>query len=78
MARCRRSGPSRNCKTKGLIVIDEVKGAVTEGTWALFLMSSSGVQDRISQRFIGTELHLIAPNLGPDQEAKLREALGQE
>jgi uncharacterized membrane protein len=58
--------------------IDEVKGAVTEGTSALFLMSSSGVQDRISQRFAGEKPQLIATTLGPDQEAKLREAFGQE
>jgi uncharacterized membrane protein len=58
--------------------IDQVKGAVTEGTSALFLMSSSGVPDRITQRFIGNKPELIATNLGPDQEAKLREAFGQE
>ena len=58
--------------------IDQVKGAVTEGTSALFLMSSSGVADRISQRFIGMNPELIATNLGPDQEARLREAFGQE
>ena len=58
--------------------IDQVKGAVTEGTSALFLMSSSGVADQIQRRFIGTNLELIATNLEPDQEAKLREAFGQE
>ena len=58
--------------------IDRVKGAVTEGTSALFLMSSSGVADRISQRFIGMNPELIATNLGQDQEAKLREVFGQE
>jgi uncharacterized membrane protein len=58
--------------------IDQVKGAVTEGTSALFLMSSSGVADRISQRFIGMKPELIATNLAPDQEARLREAFGQE
>ena len=58
--------------------IDQVKGAVTEGTSALFLMSSGGVADRISQRFIGMNPELIATNLAPDQEARLREAFGQE
>ncbi len=58
--------------------IDEVKGAVTEGTSAVFLMSSSGVADRISQRFIGMKPHLIATDLDPDQVAKLREAFGEE
>ena len=58
--------------------IDQVKGAVTEGTSALFLLSSSGVADRIQQRFIGNKPELIATNLGPEQEARLREAFGQE
>jgi uncharacterized membrane protein len=58
--------------------IDEVKGAVTEGTSAVFLMSSSGVADRISQRFIGMKPQLIATDLDPDKVAKLREAFGEE
>ncbi len=58
--------------------IDQVKGTVTEGTSALFLMSSSGVADRIQQRFIGMKPELIATSMGPDQEAKLREAFGQD
>jgi uncharacterized membrane protein len=58
--------------------IDDVKGAVTEGTSALFLMSSSGVADRISQRFIGNKPQLIATNMGPEQEERLRAAFGQE
>ena len=58
--------------------IDEVKDKVTEGTSALFLMSSGAVQDRIRERFIGTDLELIATNLGPDEEARLREAFGQD
>ncbi|HZA32957.1 MAG TPA: DUF1269 domain-containing protein [Propionibacteriaceae bacterium] len=58
--------------------IDQVKSAVTEGTSALFLMSSSGVGDQIQRRFIGTNPVLIATTMGPDQEAKLREVFGQE
>ena len=58
--------------------IDQVKGAVTEGTSALFLLSSRGVADRITQRFIGQKPELIATNLGPEQEARLLEAFGQE
>lgn len=58
--------------------IREVKGAVTEGTSALFLLSSSGVVDQIQRRFIGTNPVLIATNLGPAEEARLREAFGQE
>ncbi|MET0693393.1 MAG: DUF1269 domain-containing protein [Propionibacteriaceae bacterium] len=52
--------------------IKDVKGAVTEGSSALFLLSSSGVEDRIRQRFIGTHPELIATNLTGDEEARLR------
>jgi uncharacterized membrane protein len=52
--------------------IKQVKDKVTEGTSALFLLSSSGVEDRIRQRFIGTHPELIATNLTSDEEAKLR------
>ena len=41
-------------------------------------MSSGGVQDRIRERFLGTDIELIATNLGPDEEARLREAFGQD
>ena len=58
--------------------INEVKDKVTEGTSALFLMSTGGVQDRIRERFLGTDIELIATNLGPDEEARLREAFGQD
>jgi len=58
--------------------IDDVKDAITEGSSALFLMSSSGVEDRIRQRFIGTDLRLIGTNVNPEQEAKLREAFSHE
>jgi uncharacterized membrane protein len=36
------------------------------------------VQDRVRQRFIGTEMELIYTNLSDDQEAKLREAFGDD
>ena len=58
--------------------INSVKSAVTEGTSALFLLSSTAVTDRVRQRFIGTNLHLIATNLGDAEEAQLREAFGQD
>jgi uncharacterized membrane protein len=51
---------------------------VTEGTSALFLLSSSGVPDRIRQRFIGTDPQLIATNLTGEDEARLREVFGED
>ena len=57
--------------------IREVKGSVTEGTSALFLLSSGGVQDRIRQRFIGTHAELISTNLSAEDEVKLREIFSE-
>jgi uncharacterized membrane protein len=54
--------------------INRVKTSVTPGTSALFLLSSSGVEDRIRQRFIGAHPELISSNLGEEEEAKLRQA----
>jgi uncharacterized membrane protein len=58
--------------------IKEVKGSVTEGTSALFLLSSGGVTDRIRQRFIGTHAELISSNLSAEDEAKLREIFSED
>jgi uncharacterized membrane protein len=56
--------------------IANVKEQVTEGTSALFLLTSGAVTDRIRQRFVGTDLQLIESNLSAEDEAKLRERLG--
>jgi uncharacterized membrane protein len=57
--------------------IDKVKSNVTEGTSALFLLSSSAVLDRVEQRFIGTNMQLIYTNLGEEEEKKLREVFSE-
>jgi uncharacterized membrane protein len=56
--------------------IKNVKDQVTEGTSALFLLTSGAVADRIRQRFIGTDMHLIESNLSAEDEAALRDRLG--
>jgi uncharacterized membrane protein len=56
--------------------IANVKEKVTEGTSALFLLSSGAVADRIRQRFVGTHLELIESNLSAEDEAALRDRLG--
>lgn len=56
--------------------VKNVKEQVTEGTSALFLMTSGAVADRIRQRFVGTQLELIESNLSEEDEAALRERLG--
>jgi uncharacterized membrane protein len=58
--------------------IKKVKQSVTPGTSALFLLTSSAVQDRVHQRFIGTHPELIYTNLSEDEENKLRHAFGDE
>jgi uncharacterized membrane protein len=58
--------------------IKSVRNQVTEGTSALFLMTSDAVQDKVSQAFKGTKFELIASNLTKEQEASLRAAFAEE
>jgi uncharacterized membrane protein len=58
--------------------IGSVREKVTPGTSALFLLSSEAVIGRVRAEFQGTEAELISTNLSAEQEAKLREAFGQE
>ena len=47
---------------------------VTEGTSALFLMTSGAVQDKVLAELKGQEFELIASNLSKEQEEELRTA----
>ena len=58
--------------------IKEVRSQVTEGTSALFLLSSGGVVDRIKEALKGREFEIIATNLSKEQEDKLRAAFSEE
>lgn len=53
--------------------IKEVREQVTEGTSALFLMTSNAVRDRVAEVFQGTSVELIQSNLSSEQEAQLME-----
>jgi len=53
--------------------IKSVRGEVTTGTSALFLLSSDAVVDRIREEFSGSDAELIRTNLTNEQEAALRE-----
>jgi len=57
--------------------IKEVREKVTEGTSALFLLSSNAVEDRIAEAFTGVKMELIQSNLSSEQEAKLKEEFGE-
>ncbi len=58
--------------------IKSVRDKVTEGTSALFLMSSGAVIDKVQDAFKGMKMELIQSNLSTEQEEKLREAFGEE
>lgn len=57
--------------------IKRIRGAVTPGTSALFLMTSGAVLDRVAQAFKDREFEIIATNLSSEQERKLRELFAQ-
>jgi uncharacterized membrane protein len=58
--------------------IKRVRSQVTEGTSALFLMTSEAVLDRVVDAMKDVKFEIIATNLSHEQEQKLREAFGQE
>jgi uncharacterized membrane protein len=53
--------------------IKEVRTQVTEGTSALFLMTSDAVVDRVADVMKSMKFDIIATNLSHEQEQKLRE-----
>ena len=52
--------------------IRQVRSQVTEGTSALFLMTSDAVQDKVADALKGVPFELIASNLTKEQEDNLR------
>jgi uncharacterized membrane protein len=58
--------------------IKQVRNQVTEGTSALFLMSSGAVEDRVREAVRGQQFELIATNLSKEEEEKLRAAFSEE
>ena len=58
--------------------IKSVRDEVTPGTSVLFLMSQDAVADRVRSAFAGTNEQLIGTNLSDEQEARLRDAFGEE
>ena len=52
--------------------IKQVRSQVTEGTSALFLMSSGAVVDRIAPAVQGMKFEVITTNLSQEEEEKLR------
>jgi uncharacterized membrane protein len=56
--------------------IKSVQGKVTEGTSALFLMTSEAVMDKVADAFKGVEFEIVTTNLSQEEEEELREAFG--
>lgn len=56
--------------------IKQVRDQVTEGTSALFLLSSDAVRDRIAEAFKDVPLDLIESNLSAEEENNLIEDFG--
>jgi uncharacterized membrane protein len=58
--------------------IKSVRGKVTEGTSALFLMTSDVVEDRVADAMKEFKFEIIATNLSKEEEKKLHEVFAEE
>ncbi len=58
--------------------IKKVRASVTEGTSALFLLTSGATVDKVVEAFKGIDFELISTNLSKEEEDKLREAFAEE
>jgi uncharacterized membrane protein len=58
--------------------IKTTREKVTEGTSALFLLTSDAVQDKVAEELKGYEFELIASNLTKEQEEQLMAAFAEE
>jgi uncharacterized membrane protein len=58
--------------------IKQARAKVTEGTSALFLLTSDAVQDKVLAELKGFEFELISSNLTKEQEEQLKAAFAEE
>lgn len=58
--------------------IASTRAQVTEGTSALFLLTSGAVRDKVRDALKGTKAQVIASNLSKAEEAELQAAFGKE
>ena len=58
--------------------IKQVREQVTEGTSALFLLTSDAVQDKVAEELKGEQFELIASNLTKEQEDELMATFSAE
>ena len=58
--------------------IKKIRANVTEGTSALFLMTSGAVMDKVTDEMKKFNFEIIATNLSNEQEEKLKAAFAEE
>ena len=58
--------------------VKQTREKVTEGTSALFLLTSDAVRDKVIDALKGIDFELIASNLTKEQEEELKAAFGEE
>jgi uncharacterized membrane protein len=58
--------------------INQTREKVTEGTSALFLLTSGAVMDKLAELVKGQKFEIISTNLSKEQEDQLRATLGGE
>ena len=54
--------------------IKRTREQVTEGTSALFLMTTGAVMDKVVEEFKGVDFEIIATNLSKEEEEELQAA----
>src|SRR5512136_149695 len=58
--------------------IKQTRDKVTEGTSALFLLSSGAVMDKVAEAVKGQKFEIVSTSLSKEQEDQLRATLGME
>ncbi len=58
--------------------IKSIRSKVTEGTSALFLMTSDAVEDKVADAMKQFKFEIIATNLSAEEEKKLHETFAEE
>ena len=58
--------------------IKQTRAKVTEGTSALFLLTSDAIVDKVVEAMKGQTFEILSTNLPKEKEAKLRAAFGAE
>jgi uncharacterized membrane protein len=58
--------------------IKSIRSKVTEGTSALFLMTSDAVEDRVVEAMNKSKFEIIATNLSKEEEEQIRATFAEE